>query len=158
MYGSTPVPHSPAVAADGVPLKLNEYVTVTVYASKPWNWSHIKLVKDQRYKFTVASPEWNNGSRETTAAGYEDGLPTLTRRHQGHKLMALIGEIYGSDNDVTSYTGVGLLIGLGREYTATRTGILVTAANDCGLGASAAAPLCYADNSRVVTLTIKRIE
>ena len=69
----------------------------------------------------------------------------------------MIGEVCGSDNDVTSYTGVGLLIGSGREYTPTRTGILVTAANDCGVGASAAAPLCYANNSRAVRLTIKRI-
>ena len=44
-----------------------------------------------------------------------------------------------------------------REYTATRSGILVAAANDCGIVTGYLAPACYGDNSRVVTLTIKRI-
>lgn len=139
-------------------LSLNESKTVTVHANAPWNWAHIRLVKGQRYRFSVASPGWNNGSYETTAAGYDEPITAALRRHQGYRLMELVGEIFGSDNNVATYSGTAFRIGMGREYTASKTGFLVTLANDCGIGAGYAAPACYLDNSRVVTLTIKRIE
>jgi hypothetical protein len=138
-------------------LSLNESKTVTVYASKPFNKAGIKLVAGKKYRFTVASPEWNNGSRETTAAGYTDSNPY--KRWDEYKLMELIGEIY---NDNGSFTGTKFRIGMGRDYTAAATGVLVTAANDCRVIVfyfdSTTVPLCYVDNSRVVTLTVKRIE
>ena len=93
-------------------LSLNESKTVTVYASKPFNKAGIKLVAGKKYRFTVASPEWNNGSRETTAAGYTDSNPY--KRWDEYKLMELIGEIY---NDNGSFTGTKFRIGMGRDYT-----------------------------------------
>jgi hypothetical protein len=138
-------------------LSLNESKTVTVYAKTPFNKSGIKLVAGKRYRFTVGSPEWNNGSRETTANGYNDSNPY--KRWDEYRLMELIGEIYNEDG---SFTGKHFRIGMGREYTAASTGLLVTAANDCRVVLfyfpETAVPACYVDNSRVVTLTVKRIE
>lgn len=132
-------------------LALNQSKSFTVRANEPYNYTHIKAITGQRYKFTVSSPGWNNGLKETDAGGYNDSGPYgNTRRHLDYKTMALVVEIHGSDGNPLSYSGKKLLIGLGpREWTASATGYMVALANDC-------LP-CYADNSRVVTLTIKRI-
>ena len=138
-------------------LSLNESKTMTVYAKAAVNASGIKLVAGKKYRFTVGSPEWNNGSRETTAAGYSDSSPS--RRWPDYKMMELVGEIF---NDDGTSTGKHFRIGMGREYTAAATGELVTAANECQVTIvflkSVMMPHCYVDNSRVVTLTVKRIE
>lgn len=140
---------TPPVQAAG--LTLGESRTVTVQANEPNNFSHIYLVKGRKYRFTVGSPAWNNGAIETNAGGYSstDSL-ALARRHPDYKLMALVGEIHAFDNKV-SPTAAKFLVGLGRaSYTAAESGWLVTFANDC--------LACYGNNSRVVTLTVTRLE
>lgn len=133
-------------------LSAGESKTVTVRANEPYNYTNIKLLEGKKYKFTVASPEWNNGTKVTTAAGYNsDASYANTRRHTDYKMMALVGEIFSQNNNPLAWTGKKFLIGAGRDsYTAAATGYLITFANDC-------LP-CYADNSRVVTLTVKRTE
>jgi hypothetical protein len=132
-------------------LALNESKSFTVRANDPYNYTHIKAITGQRYRFTVASPAWNNGLKETDAGGYNDTGPYAnTRRHLDYKTMALVVELHNSAENPLSYFGRKLLVGLGpREWTASVTGYMVAFANDC-------LP-CYADNSRVVTLTIRRI-
>jgi len=145
--------------ADASNLAVNESKTVTVRANEPSNDSNIYLSKGQKYKFTVGSPAWNNGSKETDAGGYTCSGDYLceTRRHPDYKLMALVGEIHAPKTIAhpwdmgVIYTGYKFLIGLGRAtYTVPVSGWLVTFANDC--------LACYVDNSRVVTLTVTRIE
>jgi len=133
-------------------LSVGESVTKTIHADDPYNYTHIYLRKDKKYKFTVDSPAWNNGIKETDAGGYTSYEPYAgTRRHTDYKMMALVGEIFSDDNNKFSYTGTKFLIGLGRaSYTVSKSGYLVAFANDC--------LACYADNSRVVTLTVKRLE
>ncbi len=133
-------------------LDVGESKEVTIRANDPYNFTHIYLRKDKKYKFTIGSPAWNNGVKETDAGGYNSSAPyASTRRHTEYKMMALVGEIFSDDNNMIAYTGTKLLIGLGRaSYTAPRSGYLVAFANDC-------LP-CYVDNSRVVTLTVKRLE
>jgi len=132
-------------------LTLNESKSITVRANEPYNYTGIKAIDGQRYRFSVGSPEWNNGLKETNAGGYNDTGPYAnTRRHLDYKTMALVVEFFNSDRNPAAYSGKKILIGLGpREWTATTTGYMVALANDC--------LVCYADNSRVVTLTIKRI-
>jgi hypothetical protein len=140
-------------------LEVGESKTVTIYANRPYNYTHIYLQKDKKYKFTVSSPAWNNGIRETDAGGYvgTDTYNDSFRRHPEYKMMALVGEIYTYDNSETTWTGYSLLIGLGRSsYTVPKAGYLVPFANDIKYH-----PVfgnCYLDNSRIVELTIKRIE
>ena len=132
-------------------LALNESKSFTIRANEPYNYTHIKAINGQRYRFTVSSPAWNNGLKETDAGGYNDTGPYgNSRRHLDYKTMALVVELHDSDQNPLSYSGRKLLIGLGpREWTASVTGYMVAFANDC--------LACYVDNSRVVTLTIKRI-
>lgn len=134
-------------------LSLNESRTRTIKANEPFNWSGIKLINGQTYKFTVGSPEWNNGPIETTAAGYTLNpaaeAASCPRRYPSQKWMALIGEIYDANQAVTTFKG-WFHIGSGRTWKANRTGYLAATANDCFIA--------YADNSRVVTLTIKRVQ
>jgi hypothetical protein len=132
-------------------LDLNESKSFTIKANEPYNFTHIKAVVGQKYRFTVASPAWNNGFKETDAGGYNSTEPYAnTRRHLDYKMMALVVELHNSDENPLSYSGRKLLVGLGpREWTASVGGYMVAFANDC-------LP-CYADNTRVVTLTIKRI-
>lgn len=149
----TPHPSFGPVADDT--LALNASKSVTIRANEPYNWTGVKLVSGKVYKFTVGSPEWNNGVKETDAEGYPDlqnppwnklyGPP----RFQSYNWMALVGSLY-TYQDKYSYTGTSLLIAKGRTWRATKTGYLAAFANDC--------KDCYEDNSRVVTLTIKRVE
>jgi hypothetical protein len=141
-------------------LDVGQSKTVTVHAERMWNESGVFLSNGKKYKFTVASPAWNNGNRVTDAGGYSDGGSV---RHSDYKRMALVGEIHNVANptvytSATSYLGRKFLIGLGRDsYTAATSGWLVLVANDCPVVMSFSVP-CYADNSRVVTLTVRRIE
>jgi hypothetical protein len=128
-------------------LKPGESKTVTVYANKAWNRTNIWVSEGMKYKFTVGSPEWNNGTKETTAAGYDSSSP---RRHPDAKLMELVADLSLTEGG-SAYTGMYVRIGMGRSsWTPPISGWLVAFANDC--------EPCYGDNSRVVTLTIKRIE
>lgn len=124
--------------------------TVTIRANESHNYTDIRLVEGRKYKFTVASPEWNNGSKETTAAGYNTDAPYANmRRHPEYRMMELVGELFSQNGNPLAYTGKAFKIGMGREYTAAVSGWLIAFANDC-------LP-CYVDNSRVVTLTVKRL-
>jgi hypothetical protein len=135
--------------ADG--LSVGESKTVTVHANKMLNPTAIYISYGMKYKFTVASPEWNNGSRETTAAGYDS---SSLRRHPDAKLMELVADLT-LDNAGLSYTGKYVRIGMGKSsWTATGSGWLSPFANDC----DDIYLHCYADNSRIVELTIKRVE
>jgi hypothetical protein len=135
-------------------LAVNESKTFTIKANEPYNYTHVKIENDKTYKFTVASPAWNNGEIETDAEGYPHNkyvsmITYSPPRHISLNFMALIGEIFNSDNSPTAFSGHYVLIGLGpKTWKATKTGFLVAFANDC--------LHCYADNSRVVTLTVKR--
>lgn len=131
-------------------LEIGESKTKTIRAKEAYNYTGIYLRQGQKFEFTVASPEWNNGNRETTANGYEGSLMDTTRRHPDLKVMALVGEIFTQNNNSSSYTGTYFRIGTSRTLTATKSGFLVTFANDC--------LACYGDNSRVVELTVRRIE
>jgi hypothetical protein len=142
-------------------LDVGESKTITIHANDPYNYAHIYLQKDKKYKFTVGSPAWNNGSYETDAGGYLSDIPQIMqfRRHKDFKLMALTGEFFSSDNNPTAYTGTYFLIGIGRSsYTAPKSGFLVAFANDCITNPMLSYYPCYTDNSRIVELTIKRIE
>jgi hypothetical protein len=133
-------------------LFVNDSRSITIKANEPYNFTHIKIKAGETYRFTVGSPGWNNGSWETDAGGYNEGAQAFVNvppRHPDFNLMALTAEIFTVDGSRTSYSGTYFLIGLGpKTWKATRTGYLVAFANDC--------LQCYADNSRVVTLTIKR--
>lgn len=132
-------------------LAMNESKSVTVRANEPYNYTGIKAIEGQKYRFTVASPGWNNGFKETDADGYNDTGPyASSRRHHDYKTMALVVELFSQDRNPAAYMGRKLLIGKGpREWKASVTGYMIALANDC--------LSCYADNTRVVTLTIKRI-
>jgi hypothetical protein len=134
-------------------LDVGESKTKTIHANERYNWTGVKLIEGQTYKFTVGSPEWNNNIKETNAEGYPDRenipLPHGPRRFPAYNWMALLGSLY-TYQDKYSYTGKTIIIGLGRTWKATKTGFMSGFANDC--------EECYGDNSRVVTLTIKRIE
>lgn len=132
-------------------LAMNESKSITVRANEPWNYTGIKAIEGQKYRFTVASPGWNNGLKETDADGYNDTGPYgNTRRHIDYKTMALVVEFHSQNANPITYTGRKILVGKGpREWKASVTGYMVAFGNDC--------LSCYADNSRVVTLTIKRI-
>lgn len=108
-------------------LDVGESKTKTIYANKPYNWTGVRLIEGQTYKFTVGSPEWNNGIRQTTAEGYSDEAnplslgPNYKRRFPTYNWMALVGSLY-TYQDKYSYTGKSLEIGLGRTWKATKTG------------------------------------
>jgi hypothetical protein len=138
-------------------LAVGESRTVTISAKKTYNWLQVATMpggagSGYKYKFTVGSREWNNGLRETTAAGYTDATTILRPRFPQYKWMALVGAVY-TDNELDRghLTDSQFLIGNGRDqWIPFRSGWIAVYANDCWE--------CYADNSRVVTLTIKRIE
>lgn len=132
-------------------LSVGQSYTWTVHANKSRNWLNLGLFPGEKYKFTVGSPEWNNGVRETTAAGYTQTTP-LSPKYSKYKWMALVGELYGDDeNPATLLKDTEFLIGSGRSsWVPFKSGWLVVFANDCWT--------CYGDNSRVVTLTVKRLE
>lgn len=131
-------------------LEVGQSKTKNVKAKEPYNYIGVYLRKGQRFEFSVASPEWNNGARETTAAGYEGGPFDSVRRHPDLKVMSLVGEIFSQNNNPLAYSGTYFRIGTGRTWTATKTGFLVAFANDC--------LACYGDNSRIVELKVTRIE
>lgn len=136
-------------------LSVGQSRTSTIRANKQFNWTNIGVFPGQKYKFTVGSLEWNNGVRETTAAGYSDNfsIPGIgERRFTTYKWMALVGALYGDNETESTYLAdTAFLIGSGRSsWTVIKSGWIAAFANDCYS--------CYADNSRVVTLTIKRIE
>lgn len=83
---------------------------MTVKAKEPYNYTGIYLRQGQKFGFSVASPEWNNGSRETTANGYEGTLLDAARRHPDLKMMALVGEIFSRNNNPLAYTQTYLTI------------------------------------------------
>ena len=130
------------MAAELNSLKVGESKTVTVSALEREVKTGVRLVSGNTYKFTVASPAWNNANIVTDAGGYETSTPGILRFPE-YKVMALVGEIPSADKH--------FLIGLGRTWTATATGYLSVMANDCP-------EYCYLDNSRVVTLTVKRTQ
>jgi hypothetical protein len=131
-------------------LEVGQSKTKTIKAKEPYNYTGIYLRQGQKFEFSVTSLEWNNGNKETTANGYEGSWMDAGRRHPDLKMMALVGEIFSQNNNPMSYTGTYFRIGTSRTWTATKSGFLVTFANDC--------LACYGDNSRVVELKVKRIE
>ncbi len=131
-------------------LEVGQSKTKNVKAKEAYNYMNIYIRQGQKFEFSTESPEWNNGDRETTANGYEGNVLDIGRRHADLKVMALVGEIFNENNNPLAYSGTYLRIGTSRTWTATKTGFLVTFANDC--------LACYGDNSRIVTLTVKRIE
>lgn len=132
-------------------LILQEARTATIEANRPYNFTGIRIEAGRSYQFTVASPAWNDGVLVTDAAGYSSAASAAQlRRHLDYKLMALVGEIFASNSEPASSTGARFLIGLGRSWKATHSGYLVAYANDC--------MVCYDNNSRVITLTVKRTQ
>jgi len=131
-------------------LEVGQSKTRTVKAKEAYNYSGIYMRQGQKFEFSVTSPEWNNGAKETTANGYEGSWLDAGRRHPDLKVMALVGEIFSQNNNPLTYTGTYFRIGTVRTWTAAKTGFLVTFANDC--------LACYGDNSRIVEMTVKRIE
>ena len=133
-------------------LAVGQSKTMNIKANKAHNLTGIFMRNNQRFKFSVTSPGWNNGNRQTTAAGYNGSLADGCRRHVDLRMMALVGEVF-QQNNALSYTGTHFGIGLSQTWRATRSGFLVAFANDCLF------PLpFYGDNSGLVTLTVKRLE
>jgi hypothetical protein len=123
--------------------------TMNISAGDAYNLTGVYVRQGQKFEFTTSSPGWNNGTKETTCNGY-DGIPVIDLpRHLDIKMMALVGEIFNQNNE-SSYTGTYFKIGCGpTTLTMQKTGFLVCFANDIITG--------YGDNSRVVTLTVKRV-
>lgn len=104
----------------------------------------------QKFEFTTTSPGWKNGSTETNCNGYPGGILDTARRHPDINVMALTGELFNGNN-TTSYSGRYFRIGCGKTtITMPQSGYLVNFANDT-LGT-------YSDNSRIVTLTVRRTQ
>jgi hypothetical protein len=131
-------------------LEVGQSKTRSIKAKELYNYTGIYMRQGQKFEFSVASPAWNNGSRETTANGYEASILDAGRRHGDLKMMALVGEIFSQNNNPLAYTGTYFRIGTSRTWTATKTGFLVALANDC--------MTCYGDNSRIVELTVRRTQ
>lgn len=132
-------------------LEVGQVKNVDIFAKETYNFPHIFMRKDQKFKFTVSSDDmWKNGGTESNANGYEGSLFDAARRHNDLKMMALVGEIFSKNNDALSYTGTYFKIGTSKTWTATKTGFFMGMANDC-LG-------CYGDNSKKVTVKIERVE
>jgi hypothetical protein len=131
-------------------LEVGQSVTRDIHAREAYNYTGVYMRQGQKFEFTTASREWNNGGRETTAEGYPGGPLDALRRHPEYHVMALVGEVFSQNGNPLSYTGKYFKIGNDRTWTATQSGFLVTFANDC--------LACYGDNSRLVRLTIKRTE
>lgn len=147
MYTGTRICQPISLLAVGE-LEIGEVRTKSIYANKEYNYTSAYLREGQKFEFTTESIEWNNGSRETTCNGYPGGLTDILRRHNDLNMMVLTGEIF--DKLTSDYSGTYFKIGCSKTYTATKSGFLVVFANDM-LG-------FYGDNSRLVTLHIKRIE
>lgn len=130
-------------------LAVGQSKSVTISANKTHDLTGIFMRSGQKFQFTTASPAWNNGSKETDCDGYAGTVLDAARRHPDINMMALTGEIFAQNNS-NNYTGTYFKIGCSRTLTATKTGFLVCFANDN--------ILAYGDNSRVITLTVKRIE
>jgi hypothetical protein len=132
-------------------LAVGQTVRMNISAQEPYNLTGIYFRDGQKFQFTTASPEWNNGGTETNCDGYSSLNPfDLTRRHNDYNMMALVGEIFQQNNN-SSYTGTYFKIGCGpKTYTAPRNGYLVVFANDV--------LVAYGDNSRVVTLMVTRTQ
>lgn len=131
-------------------MEVGESITVNISAGNPYDQTGIFMRSGQKFRFTTASPAWNNGNKETDCNGYEGTILDVLRRHNDLNMMVLTGEIFSEKNS-TSYTGHYFRIGCGpRTHTVSKTGYLVCFANDILAG--------YGDNSRVVTLTVRRTE
>lgn len=131
-------------------MEIGESKTVTVSASNPYDLTGIYMRSGQTFQFTTESPGWNNGDRETDCDGYPGTMLDALRRHPDLNMMVLTGELF-KENNSNNYTGHYFRIGCGpRTHKVTKSGYLVCFANDI-LAA-------YSDNSRVVTLTVKRTD
>ena len=76
-------------------LEVNESKTKTIHANEPYNWTNVKLIDGQTYRFTVGSPAWNNAGVVTDAEGYSHhGIFAPPRRFPSHNWMALVGSLY----------------------------------------------------------------
>lgn len=130
-------------------LGIGESRTFDVYAARPWNFPSIFVRENQRFSFSVSSPEWNNGLRETTAAGYPIGFGDMPRV-ENRNMMALIGQTCHINKDEsTCFTNTKFLVGSGRDsWTASSPSFLVFYANDN--------MMFYGDNSRKVVVTVTR--
>jgi hypothetical protein len=128
-------------------LGVGQSVTVNISANNTHNLTGIFMRNSQTFRFTTASPEWNNGSRETNCNGYPG---SILDRHGDINEMALTGELFEQNNS-SRYTGHYFRIGFGtRTHTVTKTGFLICFANDI--------ITAYGDNSRVVRLTVTRTQ
>lgn len=130
-------------------LGLNESKTVTVNAINQHNLSGIYLRIGQSFKFEVIDNTWKNGGTSTTCAGYEGGFLDGARRYGNFKMFSLVGELF-KENSTSEFLNVAIGIGCSKTYDATKSGYLVTFANDIlGVG--------YGDNSGSITLKVTRI-
>jgi hypothetical protein len=132
-------------------LEIGESKSFNISANKAYNFTGIYMRTGQTFSFTTASPGWNNGSTETDCNGYAGSILDAARRHPDLNVMALTGELFNENNNTLSYNGHYFRIGCGpRTHTVTKSGFFVAFANDMAIA--------YGDNSRVVTLTIKRTQ
>lgn len=129
-------------------LAVGQSRTIDVYAKYVHNFTGIYMRKGQRFQFTTASPAWQNGWKQTNAAGYPGTTLDAGRRRPSWNVMALMFEIFAENNafsSVKDFWGIGLA----RTLTVNDTGWMVAFAND-GL------PF-YGDNKGIVRLTVRRI-
>lgn len=130
-------------------LGLNESKTVTVNANIQHNLSGIYLRIGQSFKFEVIDDSWKNGGTSTTCAGYEGGFFDGARRYGNFKMFSLVGELF-KENSTSEFLNVAIGIGCSKTYDATKSGYLVTFANDIlNVG--------YGDNSGSISLKVTRI-
>ena len=134
-------------------LSVGEERTFRVLAKNPYNFPDIFVYAGERYTFS-ATGSWVNcngcltGSTSTSAAGYTPTLADAGRRRGEYNMMALVGEVYGSNKDGLSFTGRHFLVGRSATYSPTLNGYLGFFAND-GL-------TFYGDNSGSVEVTVTR--
>lgn len=125
--------------------------TITIQANNAYNFPNIFVEEGQKFRFRVGeNDQWVNGTVSSNADGYTPGFFDGARRQGDFNMMALVAEVFRTNNDVFSFSGTKFRVGTSQEWRATTTGFLNLFANDC--------MTCYFDNHGSVALTIKRIE
>jgi len=135
-------------------LSVGEEREFTVSAKKAYNFPDLFVVAGERYTFS-ASGSWVNcngcltGSTSAGPGGYTPSPVDGGRRRTEYNMMALVGEMFSRNDDMTSYmSGQHFLVGRSATFTPTINGFLCLFAND-GLA-------FYGDNSGSVTVTVRR--
>lgn len=135
---------------DQLQLDINETRNFTVYANVTHNFSNIFICNGERYTFTTpANAKWKNNITETGMNGYTPNpVFDAGRRQTSYNMMALIGEMFRKNNDVSTYDNKHFKIGTSANYSPTSNGFLVCHANDN--------LVAYGDNNGSVTVTVRR--